>query len=145
MATGVDKRASGQTGGQRVGGWLRGFGQTPGSALITLVIANMLWAGTYSAGKVALRYLNPVELLALRYVIAALILAPALAQGWRRIPRGRRSLASLAMLALLGFVLNKAFEYFGLSLSTASDVALLIATESLFTAILSWTFLRERV
>jgi drug/metabolite transporter (DMT)-like permease len=49
------------------------------------------------------------------------------------------------MLTLLGFVLNKAFEYFGLALSTASDVALLIATESLFTAVLSWTLLRERV
>src|SRR5262249_26221756 len=37
------------------------------------------------------------------------------------------------------------FEYFGLALSTASDVALLISTESLFTALLSWTVLRERV
>jgi drug/metabolite transporter (DMT)-like permease len=42
-------------------------------------------------------------------------------------------------------VLNKALEYIGLSLSTASDVALLIATESIFTGLLSWIFLRERV
>lgn len=124
---------------------MNGFGQTRGSALLTLVIANALWAGTYTAGKVALRYLNPVELNALRFLIAALVMSPALIRGWRGIPRDRRSLATLAMLALLGFVLNKAFEYFGLELSTASDVALLISTESLFTAILSWTFLREKV
>ena len=46
---------------------------------------------------------------------------------------------------LLGWVLNKTLEYVGLSLSTASDTALLISTESLFTALLSWLLLRERV
>ncbi len=50
-----------------------------------------------------------------------------------------------AQLILLGWVLNKTLEYVGLSLSTAADVALLISTESIFTAILSWTLLRERV
>lgn len=124
---------------------VRSFGTTRRAALLTLVIANALWAGTYAAGKIALADLNPVELNALRFTIASLVLLPALARGWRRIPRDRNSLLTLAMLTLLGFVLNKAFEYFGLALSTASDVALLIATESLFTAVLSWTLLRERV
>lgn len=123
----------------------RSFGLTPRTALITLVVANALWAGTYAAGKIALADLNPVELNALRFSIASLALLPALAYGWRRIPRDRHSLLTLAALTLLGFVLNKAFEYFGLALSTASDVALLISTESLFTAMLSWTALRERV
>jgi drug/metabolite transporter (DMT)-like permease len=126
-------------------GWLGGFGQTRGSALITLVVANALWAGTYAAGKIALHDLNPVELNALRFLIASIALTPALVHGWRSIPHDRRSLGTLATLTLLGFVMNKAFEYFGLSLSTASDVALLISTESLFTAVLSWTLLRERV
>ena len=114
-------------------------------AFLTLVLANVLWAGTYTAGKIALRYLSPVELNALRFTLAALMLSPVLARGWRRLPRDRRSLLTLAFLTLLGFVLNKTFEYVGLSLSTASDVALLIATESIFTALLSWTLLRERV
>lgn len=114
-------------------------------ALLALVLANVLWAGTYTAGKVALRYLSPVELNALRFSLAALMLSPVLARGWRRLPRDRRSLMMLALLTLLGFVLNKTFEYVGLSLSTASDVALLIATESIFTALLAWTVLRERV
>lgn len=126
--------------------WARihGFGRTPRAAFVTLVVANTLWAGTYAAGKIALRELNPIELNALRFTIAAIVLAPALASGWRRIPRDRRSLLMLGALTLLGFVLNKAFEYYGLALSTASDVALLIATESLFTALLSWIVLRER-
>lgn len=114
-------------------------------AFLTLILANALWAGTYTAGKVALNRLSPVELNALRFTLASLMLAPVLIRGWRQIPLDRRSLFMLARLTLLGFVLNKAFEYLGLALSTASDVALLIATESLFTAVLSWTLLRERI
>lgn len=128
-----------------LGVWAREFGRTRRGALLTLVVANALWAGTYAAGKIALADLNPIELNALRFTIAAIALSPALIGGWRRLPRDKRSLLTLAILTLIGFVLNKAFEYYGLSLSTASDVALLIATESLFTAVLSWTALRERV
>src|SRR5487761_260030 len=141
MTTGAPVRARTRNAVERA----RGFGKTRRSALVTLAVANALWAGTYVAAKVALRDLNPVELNALRFLLASLLLAPALLRGWRAIPHDRRSLATLAALTLLGFVLNKAFEYFGLALSTASDVALLISTESLFTAVLSWTLLRERV
>ncbi len=114
-------------------------------ALLTLVLANALWAGTYTAGKIALREFTPVELNAVRFTLATLMLSPVLIRGWRTIPKDRRTLLKLGQLVLLGFVLNKALEYFGLALSTASDVALLIATESIFTALLSWTFLHERV
>ncbi len=115
------------------------------AALVALVLGNTLWAGTYVAGKIALRSFTPVELNAARFSLAALILSPVLVRGWRQLPRDRRTLLALGQAVLFGFVLNKAFEYFGLALSTASDVALLIATESVFTALLSWTFLRERV
>lgn len=116
-----------------------------GGALLLLVLCNVLWAGTYTAGKVALREISPVELNALRFTLAALILAPMLIHGWRRIPLDRRTLLTLAQLTLLGWILNKTLEYVGLSLTTASDIALLISTESLFTALLSWIVLRERV
>jgi drug/metabolite transporter (DMT)-like permease len=136
--------APGDATGARVWGRLGRVGLSPRGALITLILANTFWAGTYAAGKIALGELDPIELNALRFTIAALVLLPALVRGWRNIPRDPRSLLTLATLTLLGFVLNKGFEYYGLALSTASDVALLIATESLFTALLSWTLLRER-
>src|SRR5579862_9817672 len=116
-----------------------------GQALALLVLTNTLWAGTYAAGKIALRYLTPIELNAIRFTIATIALSPVLISQWRRIPRDRHTVLTLVALSLIGFVFNKAFEYFGLALSTASDVALLIATESLFTALISWTLLRERV
>ena len=47
-------------------------------AVATLVLANVLWAGTYTAGKIALRELTPITLNALRFLIAALVLSPVL-------------------------------------------------------------------
>jgi drug/metabolite transporter (DMT)-like permease len=114
-------------------------------AFSLLILGNLLWAGTYVTGKIALEQLSPIELNSLRFFLAALVLSPVVIRGWRQIPRDRGSLLLLAQVVLLGWVLNKTLEYIGLALSTASDVALLIATESLFTAVLSWLFLRERV
>jgi EamA-like transporter family protein len=121
---------------------------TRGEALGLLVVGNALWAGTYVAGKIALTSLSFVQLYALRFSIAALLLGPVLWSGRAVLRRELAQPASrraLARLVLLGFVLNKGFEYAGLSLSTAVDVALLIATESMFTAMLSWIVLREPV
>ena len=115
------------------------------SAFGALVLANVLWAGTYAIGKIALAEVPPIELNVIRFILSAVLLAPVLYHYRRQIPRDRRMLFVLLQLTLLGFVLNKAAEYIGLALSTASDVALLIATEYIFTGLLSWIFLRERV
>lgn len=118
---------------------------TPRRAMLVLVGCNVLWAGTYVAGKVALRTLSPIELNFLRFGIAALVFLPILWSQRDSLPRDRGSLIRLAGLCLLGFVLNKIFEFSGLKLTTASDNALLIASESIFTAVFGWILLREGV
>jgi drug/metabolite transporter (DMT)-like permease len=118
------------------------------NALGLLVLGNSVWAGTYVAGKVALGSLSFVELNAVRFTLATLLTVPVLWSGRAIISRefsNGKSTRELARLVILGFVLNKAFEYAGLSLSTAVDVALLIGTESIFTAALSWIVLDEAV
>lgn len=77
-------------------------------------------------------------------LIAALVLLPLLLVGRKSLRLTRGDLPQLVLLALVGFVINKIFEYGGLALTTASDVALLITSESIFTAIFSWLLLRER-
>jgi drug/metabolite transporter (DMT)-like permease len=122
-------------------------GISRGAAFGALVLANALWAGTYVAGKIALRELSFVELNALRFSLAALLLSPVILRNRHALApllRDRRALTTLALLILFGWVLNKTFEYAGLALTSAADVALLISTESLFTALLAWTVLRER-
>ncbi len=109
-----------------------------------LILANVLWACSYVAAKVALRDVSVNLMLALRMGIAALVLLPLLVAKRGELNLTRKDLPMLALLALVGFVINKLLEYGGLALTTASDVALLITSESIFTATLSWLLLRER-
>ncbi|MHB1525808.1 MAG: DMT family transporter [Candidatus Dormibacteria bacterium] len=114
-------------------------------ALAILAAANCLWAGSYVAGKAALTTWPFASLNMLRFTIAAVVLLPYL---WRKrhlLPRGRNDQLRLAAMCALGFIGNKAFEYWGLSLSTATDMALLIAAEALVTVVLSVALLGERV
>ena len=109
-----------------------------------LILANMLWACSYVAAKVALRDISVNMMNALRMIIAALVLLPLLIAMRKELNLTRRDLPQLALLAITGFVVNKILEFGGLALTTASDVALLISSESIFTAALSWLVLRER-
>ncbi len=109
-----------------------------------LILANVLWACSYVAAKYVLRDISANMMNALRMIIAALVLLPLLIVRRKDLNLTRRDLPQLAILALVGIVLAKTFEFWGLALSTASDVALLITSESIFTAVLSWLLLRER-
>ncbi len=109
-----------------------------------LIVANVTWASSYVAAKFVLRDTSVIMMNALRMGTATLLLLPLLLMQRKRLKLTWRDVPQLAVLALVGFVINKLFEYGGLSLTTASDVALLITSESIFTAALSWVLLRER-
>ncbi|HYA99327.1 MAG TPA: DMT family transporter, partial [Ktedonobacteraceae bacterium] len=111
---------------------------------ILLILANVLWACSYVAAKYVLRDISANMMNALRMMIAALVLLPLLIVRRKDLNLTRRDLPKLAILAMIGIVLAKTFEFWGLAFSTPSDVALLITSESIFTAVLSWLLLRER-
>src|SRR6266699_3182228 len=109
-----------------------------------LMLANVLWASSYVAAKFALRDISVNMMNALRMIISALVLLPLLIALRKELNLTRRDLPQLALLAIVGIVIAKTLEFGGLALSTASDVALLISSESIFTAVLSWFLLGER-
>src|SRR5256885_13541861 len=111
---------------------------------LLLITANVLWAASYVAAKFALQDTSVNVMLALRMGISALVLLPFLLARRKQLKLTRESVPQLLILTLVGFVINKLLEYGGLALTTASDVALLITSESIFTAGLSWIILRER-
>jgi drug/metabolite transporter (DMT)-like permease len=113
-------------------------------AWILLILANVLFATGYIAAKFVLQSVPVIMALALRLGMAALVLLPVLLLKRKELRITRRDLFQLGVLVLAGFVLNNLLEYGGLALTTASDFALLVTSESIFTAILSWIFLRER-
>lgn len=109
-----------------------------------LVASNVLFAGAYVSGKVALAAVSPVTLNGLRFALAGTLLIPVLWRGRAGLRLARGDWLTIGGIAFSGFVCNKLFEYWGLSDTTASDGALLIASEGVFTAALSWLVLRER-
>ncbi len=109
-----------------------------------LILANVLWACSYVAAKFVLRDISVNMMNALRMIISAMVLLPLLIVLRKELNLTRRDLPQLALLATVGIVLAKTLEFGGLAFSTASDVALLITSESIFTAVLSWLLLRER-
>ena len=109
-----------------------------------LIAANGAWATSYVAAKFALQETSVTMMLALRMSISALILLPFLIIKRKALHLHVKDLPQLLLLSLVGFVINKLFEFGGLALTTASDVALLITAESIFTAALSWLVLHER-
>src|SRR2546429_3630330 len=116
----------------------------PTISWILLILANVLWACSYVAAKYVLRDISANMMNALRMIISAMVLLPLLIALRKDLNLTRRDLPQLALLAIIGIVMAKTFEFWGLAFSTASDVALLITSESIFTAVLSWLLLRER-
>jgi drug/metabolite transporter (DMT)-like permease len=114
-------------------------------ALLVLAGANCLWAGSYVAGKAALATWPFASINMLRFTIAALVMLPVLWRQRHLLPRNRGDRWRLVAMCALGFVGNKALEYLGLSLTTATDTALLIAAEALATVLLSIAVLNERI
>ncbi|HZS16024.1 MAG TPA: DMT family transporter [Candidatus Dormibacteraeota bacterium] len=115
------------------------------AALLVVIACNLLWAGSYVAGKAALDEVSFVTLNALRFGIAAVILAPVVWRGRALLPRDRGGRLRLLAIAGFGFCGNKALEFLGLSLTTATDTALLITSESLVTLLLAVLVLGERL
>jgi len=109
-----------------------------------LILANVLWACSYVAAKFVLRDISVNMMNALRMIISAMVLLPLLITLRKELNLTRRDLPQLALLATIGIIMAKTLEFGGLAFSTASDVALLISSESIFTAALSWLLLRER-
>jgi drug/metabolite transporter (DMT)-like permease len=105
----------------------------------------VLWAGSYTAGKAALDDVPFVTLNALRFTIAAAVLAPLLWRNRGALPHDRAGVLRLVGIAAFGFCGNKALEFLGLSLTTATDTALLITSESLVTLLLAVLVLGERL
>jgi drug/metabolite transporter (DMT)-like permease len=115
------------------------------TALVVVVACNLLWAGSYVAGKAALDQVPFVTLNAIRFAIAGVIFAPVVWRGRHLLPRDRGGRLRLLAIAGFGFCGNKALEFLGLSMTTATDTALLITSESLVTLLLAVVLLGERL
>lgn len=104
-----------------------------------------IWAGNGIVSKLAVGVLSPAALAWSRWVVAAVILTPFLAgRAWRERARLRAGFRQLAMLALLGMVLNQSFGYYAAQTLGATEIGLMMGLTPLMTVLLSIWLLRER-
>ena len=101
-----------------------------------LTAASLGWASAYIAGKLALAEMTPLTVAAWRFLVAALILVPF---GVRAAPWGevRHVAGPLCILIACGSVLYPWVFLLALSRTTATNTALLIALNPVFTILLA--------
>lgn len=115
--------------------------------IIALVAVTLLWGQSYTANQLALRQLQPAEVMLLRFLIAAICLTPFLVASRRSFKlltwRNFGLSILMAMCGLAGF--NLCLTY-GQSLGTPAGLAGVIASSSpIFTAILARLVYGERI
>jgi len=107
---------------------------------ILLVAATLLWGSSFVVVKGALAHSSPLAFLALRFGIAALLLAPFVR--WRPLPDARELAAGVLLGTLLatGFAANTV----GLVYTTPSRSAFIVASSSVLAPLVAFLVVRER-
>jgi drug/metabolite transporter (DMT)-like permease len=114
----------------------------PAGALVAVLVATLLWGGSFPVSKYALQQLSPLALASLRFTLAAVLYTGVLMVGRRRYPTiAIRDWPMLVGLSLLGVTLHFWIQYTAVALTTATHAALLIATAPIWVIILArlWT------
>lgn len=109
-----------------------------------MVITNIIWGAAFPITKPGLADFPPATFAFLRFVLAALVLVPLVVMwrgGWHF---DWRTWKLVAVGGVMGFSLVQLGQNWGLMLSSASDIAIIAATQPLTMALLAALFLRER-
>lgn len=111
------------------------------SAVTTTVF---LWASVFAANRAVLRVFGPGQLVTFRFLIASAALAVIAVFRPLRKPSAR-DLPGIAGLSLLGITIYQLALVYGQRTVTAGAASLIIASESIWIALLAMAFLGERV
>lgn len=105
----------------------------------------LIWGGNFSVSKGAFAYMPPVSFGFVRFLLASLILLALSAATERKArPLGWREWLLLAAAGLLGVGLYQPLWLTSLSLTTATDSAIIVSTSPLFVLLFAWLGRTER-
>ena len=109
------------------------------------LLAVVIWGANFIATKVTLLEASPATIVWLRFGIGMLILgATVVARKQFALPR-RRELAYFALLGFLGVTFHQWLQATGLITAAATTTAWIVAIIPVFTAILGWLVLKEKL
>lgn len=116
---------------------------TPVDAILFIVLA-ALWGASFLFMRIATPEFGPVALIGLRVAIAAAVLVP-LAGRSLKLRERRRDIAPLVLLGVLNSALPFTLFAFATLSLTAGFTSVINATAPLFTALLGWLWLGDRL
>ncbi|HAE59853.1 MAG TPA: EamA/RhaT family transporter, partial [Anaerolineae bacterium] len=109
------------------------------------LFAVVVWGANFVATKDVVGEISPVTIIWLRFGMGFLILGAATA--WRKqfaLPQ-KSEWAYLALLGFIGITFHQWLQATGLITAAATTTAWIVATIPIFTAILGWLVLREKL
>lgn len=112
---------------------------------VAIFIAHFIWGTNFVVAKLALQEIPPMSLGFLRFVLAVLLFAPFLLTAGEKIKINKKDLPALFSIGLLMITFNIAFFYEGLLRTSASHASVLTMVIPLFSVLLGWWFLKEKV
>lgn len=112
--------------------------------LFILIGFNVFWGGTYSAFKDLKQWLDPGQVVTLRYGVAAILLLLCWPLMRGKSPRGTDLIKTFVM-GLLVFVCGPRLQVIATQAGQAGDMSVLVALEPLVVTVGAALILRERV
>lgn len=112
-------------------------------ASLALLVAMLIWGGTYVVTKEALEDVGPLTLLVARFGLAFVVLAPVAAR--RGFRAGDVTARRFVVFGVTGIVLHMGFENVGLQFTSAANAALIVGAIPAIAAGLSIVLLKEKV
>lgn len=112
---------------------------------IEALFAVVIWGGTFVATKFALKEASPATIVWLRFGIGVFILGLTVLARKQFALLNRAEIGYLALTGFLGVTFHQWLQATGLITAQATVTAWIVATIPIFTAILGWIFLKEKM
>jgi drug/metabolite transporter (DMT)-like permease len=105
----------------------------------------IVWGGTFIATKFALRDASPATIVWLRFGMGVIILGAAVTLRKQFALPKREEWGYFALVGFLGVTFHQWLQATGLITAQATTTAWIVATIPIFTALLGWLFLKEKL
>jgi drug/metabolite transporter (DMT)-like permease len=110
---------------------------------IILVLISFVWAGSFIVVQITTQEIDPIDLGFLRFLVATPLMILLVALRKKPLLLPKKELPWLIILGLTGVTLLYLFQFLGIHFTNAPTASVLINTNVIFIALLSYLFLHE--
>lgn len=111
--------------------------------MLYIIIALLIWASSFTAGKYAYTMFDPAMAIQFRFFIASLIVLPLFLKSYPSISKPFRQ--KLWGIAFLMFPIGILMQFMGLSYTSASSAVVVIGTEPILVLIMGFLLFKQKV